>query len=166
MKNIKEIYRQAFGDGAEFENALFEICHPHLKVLEKNGEAVSLLFSLPCLVDCGNKSYPAHYIFAAATAENHRKKGYMEALLKSVVNNSEIFILRPANERLVSYYAKFGFKALQGQDSAAAYPKITPLKEFETLTEKEGKTADGEFTLMAVNLPCDIENLYFPYTMN
>ncbi len=161
---MKKIYRQAFGVENEFESKLFTLCGDYLKTLKINGKAVSILFSLPCTLKTERASIPAHYLFALATAEDERGKGYMTRLLNSVINNNEAFILRPSEESLAAYYEKFGFKKLSGNDSVNKKPLIAPQKEFKALAVGE-ESNDGRFILMGLNLPENTENIYFPFTM-
>ncbi len=160
-----QIYEEAFGKDKEFENLLFSKCSPHLKSLNQKGEAVSMLFTLPCNIETKESQLNAKYLFAVATDKAHRKKGYMEKLLNEVLNKNDIFILRPSSDYLLKYYKRFGFREILGTDENEAFPKVTPIDEFALLTEKEEPTKAGEFPLMALNLPQEINTLYFPYTM-
>lgn len=166
MKNLREIYRYCFGEDGEFENALFSLCSDNLKVLECGEDVLSFLFLLPCELLVGENRYKAHYLFAAATHKDHRKKGYMGKLIEKIKLEAHgIIILRPATEELVNYYKKFEFAPFRGQDFSPEGITVKPLGNFALLAEKADKTTDGEFTLMGYNLPENIKEIYFPYTM-
>ncbi len=160
-----DIYRNAFGQETEFENSLFSLCGEYIKTLKVEGETVSMLFALPCLLIKGETKTQAIYIFAAATDENHRKKGYMERLLNSVLKETEkTVILCPASKELENYYKKFGFVSFKGNDISGE-AQLLPLDGFHELTLSCDKTSESEINLMCFNAPFSLENLYFPYTM-
>ena len=162
---IKNIYRNCFGVDEEFENSLFENCQKDLKCLEKNGTVVSFLFALPCKVKQNNSEISAVYVFAAATDQNHRNKGYMAELLELTKKEFNHIVLRPANENLIGFYKKFGFLEFIGNDKNPTDDTIEPIDSFKILTELTDKTKEGEFVLMGYGLPEDFDNVYFPYTM-
>lgn len=166
LNEIREIYRKSFGIDSEFEDLLFNTCTDTLRVLKINSKPVSFLFALPCEIKSGTKSLKATYIFAAATDENHRKKGYMAQLLEKLkAEYNGILILRPATEPLIDYYKKQGFEKFTAQDIKAEQSFLVPTNEFKALADSAEKTADGEFTVMAFNSPVDLNKLYFPYSM-
>ena len=159
----REIYRESFGLDRQFEDKLFEVPIETLKI---EGETVSQLFLLPCNIIKNGKPYKARYIYAVSTKKDSRKKGYMEQLLKDTLSHtSDILILRPATEDLIKYYKKFGFKEFTATDGENTELFLEPLDIFKDLTHLEGKTNEGNFTLMATNSPIDLWGLSFPYTM-
>lgn len=161
-KRELQIYRESFGQEREFEKLLFKTEPETLKV---QGETVSQLFLLPCSIKAGEKSFNAKYIFAAATKKDRRKNGYMEQLLKKVIEENNILILRPANEELIEYYKKFGFVKYTATDEDNRDLYIEPSDAFKDLAELEGKTDEGTFTLMALNPPLDLSGISFKHTM-
>ncbi|MGI6279115.1 MAG: GNAT family N-acetyltransferase [Acutalibacteraceae bacterium] len=165
---IRGIYRQSFGtDEPDFENQLFECCASKIKYYEVDGRPVSFLFALPCRIVNNGNNFAATYIFAAATAREYRKMGYMSALLEKVKLKADgILILRPANAPLIDYYKKSGFIPFTATDTKKEGLYLEPLAEFKTLIDKtKAATCNGEFTAMAYNSPINLENLYFPYSM-
>lgn len=161
MKRELEIYRECFGISEHFEELLFK--NP-LETLKVNDITVSQLFLLPCEIVKNGIKYNCKYIYAAATAPNERKKGYMSLLIRRVTENG-IFILRPANNDLIGYYKKLGFSLFTANDNSNIDFSVEPQGEFKILADSEGKTADGRFPLMAINSPVNLNNIYFPYTM-
>lgn len=159
----REIYRESFGLDKEFETELFKA---PIKTLKIRGETVSQLFLLPCNIVKNGKPYKSQYIYAVSTKKDSRKKGYMEKLLNSVLRETDdILILRPSDDGLTEYYKKFGFKEFSATDGENPELFIEPLGIFECLSRLEGKTKEGNFTLMAQNSPLDLWGLSFPYTM-
>ena len=160
----KAIYNAVFGEEDNtFENALFYHCKDCLKYLVKNGEVVTILFLLPCEIN-KNKCY---YLFAAATKEEERKKGYMTELLNSILKENEYQIfLRPANEGLIGYYEKFGFTKTLGVKKEKN-PYIRPIGEFEKLVKAfDFKESDEEYPLMYLkNRAPSLEYAGFIHTM-
>ncbi len=163
MNRELELYRQSFGADRDFEKLLFKNSPVTLKI---DGVTVSQLFLLPCIIKSGEDSFSAYYIFAACTDGNFRKRGYMEKLLKRVIAENHIpLILRPATEKLTKYYEKFGFKSFTAVDSENFGLSLEPIDSFLELTLNEDKTKEGEFTLMALNSPLDLDKIYFPFSL-
>ena len=159
----REIYRESFGLDPQFEDKLFEVPIETLKI---EGKTVSQLFLLPCNIVKNGKPYKAHYIYAVCTKKDSRKKGYMEKLIRDTISKtSDILILRPATEDLIKYYKKFGFKEFPATDGSNPRLYLEPLDIFKNLADLEGKTNEGNLTLMAQNSPFDLSQLSFPYTM-
>ncbi len=157
-----EIYRESFGEDKEFEKLLFKNPPETLKI---EGKTVSQLFLLPCSIKSGEETLNAKYIYAAATKKSERKKGYMSKLLKRVIKENDILILRPASQELKNYYKKFGFKEFAATDTENPNLYITPLENFGDLALLEGRTNEGDFPLMALNSPIDLKGVSFPFTM-
>lgn len=115
-----------------FENSLFSICGESLKTLNEDNKTVSLFFLLPCVLENKKKKENAFYLYAAATDKNERKKGYMEKLIKSVLEDYDLVFLRPANEKLCEYYSKLGLKRITANSSNADF-KLKPCGCYEKL---------------------------------
>ena len=113
----RKIYRQSFCDpDTSFEDLLFKYCFEYCHTLVVDGIVVSMLFALPCEFFCGENRFCGVYIYAAATKEDCRKKGYMGELLNIVKKEYGFVFLRPANESLEEYYNKFEFKKAKASD--------------------------------------------------
>ena len=159
----REIYRESFGLDPRFEDRLFKA---QIETLQVGDKPVSQLFLLPCNIIKNGKPYKARYIYAVSTKKDSRKKGYMEQLLRETISKTDdILILRPSNDSLIGYYKKFGFKEFSATDGENTELFLEPLDIFKDLTHLEGKTNEGNFTLMATNSPFDLWGLSFPYTM-
>lgn len=162
MKTEIEIYEQSFGVDKEFEAELFKISP---ETLEVNGDTVSELFLLPCEIVKNGEKHNANYIFAVATKKTERKKGYMEKLLNRVIADNNILILRPINADLIPYYKKFGFKTYTATDKNNDDFFINPVDSFKELADFEGASNNGEFILMALNAPFDLNGVSFKFSM-
>ena len=113
-----------------FVTSFFENCF----FTEKDGKIISQLF----VIDAELNGESVGYIYAAATDKTYQKQGLMGSLIEKVKQFYPRLALRPANERLYSYYEKFGFKTSFYSDiintintqSTANIIKITDLNEF------------------------------------
>lgn len=163
-----EIYCEAFGeDEADFRNKLFESCFKYVCFLEDNGEILSMLFKLPCKIITNEEKLNAGYIYAAATPIKHRSKGYMSLLLENVKqSHNGVLFLRPANEGLIDFYKKNGFKTITGICNKNGFPLVEPIENFAKLTQNIKDENNEEFTLMYYcEKDINLENLHFIYSM-
>ena len=166
LEEIKEIYLQSFERDIDFENHLFSLCPDCIKTFKHKGRTVSFLFALPCEIKGQGYSEKAVYIFAAATHKEFRNNGFMGRLLEELKLQINLpLILRPADNHLVSYYEKFGFKKFIAQDTNENALCLLAENNFKVLTEITPKTSDGEFVAMVFNCNADLNGLYFPYSM-
>lgn len=165
----RKIYEQAFGtDDIDFENLIFEKCFKYVKTVETDGEICSMLFALPCVINTQRGSFDSVYIYAAATREDLRGRGYMASLISKITEkNDKIIFLRPANGGLVAFYEKLGFCTVKAHKSENTLPNAKPVKEFAELTAGLGITADkSEYTAMYHRAsPYKLESLDFIYSM-
>ena len=111
------LWQEAFGDSEEAISRFFEkvIKPENAVVADDNGNIVSALYLIEAEVVSHSQSFKAYYIYAAATRTEYRQKGVMSALLEytdeiAVQRKADYLFLRPANERLYSYYRKNGFE--------------------------------------------------------
>lgn len=164
--NCLELYREAFPDNdIPFETALFEDCFSYCKYIKENGKIISMLFALPCELKEDNTKTECIYIYAAATLKEYRSKGYMHKLLEEVKKTDPTVFLRPANEGLIEYYKKFGFKCIAAQ-KCTALPYLKPKDGFKRVAEKFPEAETNEnFTLMYFNLKKADLKINFLYSM-
>jgi len=108
---VRAIYTEAFGAGPFFDGLFFHTYRDAVRTLTVDGKIVSILFLLPCHVD----GQPYYYLYAAATLEAERGKGYMRRLIKEVLSliDAPVF-LKPATDDLISFYAGLGFGLAKG----------------------------------------------------
>lgn len=109
--SIISLWQEAFGDSEEYVSFFLDEC-PSYDVVGYfiDNQLVSMFFLLEGTI----KNYKCKYLYAACTATEHRKKGIMEKLISfarnyCVDNGYDGIFLVPANEKLYSYYSKFGF---------------------------------------------------------
>lgn len=170
MKNeCRLIYRQAFNDAdTEFEDLLFEYCFPDCRVLGKDGAVASMLFALPCDIEKEGRKLNSAYIYAVATREAMRGKGYMSELIGRLKSEAyDLIFLRPASDSLKEYYKKLGFKEIRTENTTKKAPQVIPTESFKALISKMD-LADGneDFPLMYYSNSGEaLEKLYFIYSM-
>lgn len=110
---VRRLWKETFGDSNEFINSFMRHYSKQesLMTVKENGQLVSMLHILPFTMN-GDK---VGYIYAVATAEEHRNKGYASFLLKKAVETAKreklaALVTIPASKALRSYYKRFGFK--------------------------------------------------------
>ena len=169
MMNItecREIYRNVFRDeDTAFEDLLFKNCSQYLKVLCDGEDTASMLFLMPVSLD-SQKNIKGAYLYAAATKPEYRKRGYMSALINSILNEYDFILLRPATASLIDYYSKLGFKTIEVRKTA--YAEIKPLDGYEKLVQECSISDNGEqYTAMYYsNIPLKLKEIQFNYSMN
>lgn len=111
------LWEEAFGDSEntvkEFFDA-FDFINNGFTVF-KDGRAVSALYFIKAGIVYGGKTYPAAYIYAAATLKEYRGRGYMSKLIdfackKAGEQGCACAFLCPSDKGLFDYYGKLGFK--------------------------------------------------------
>lgn len=165
LNSCKRIYREAFGnDEPQFEERLFSLCGNCLRVVLKDGRVVAMLFLLPCKLVTEGFEYNGHYIYAAATDKEYRKKGLMSALINNVrAENNGFLLLRPANEGLIEFYKKLGFTEILSTTAEAS--EIVPIDEFkELITEFDSIEDIIPFKAMHIGLE-NLKEIHFTYSM-
>lgn len=164
----RNLYRTVFRDpDTKFEDLLFDNCFCYCHTLEVQNKMVSMLFMLPIEVKFADKSIKGAYLYAAATDLEHRKKGYMSKLIESLIKEYDFVLLRPANDSLISYYAKLGFISIIAGDFLNS-PYVIPQDGYKKLVEESGINDKKEqFTAMYYSkMPLEIDKINFNYSMN
>lgn len=113
-----------------FVSSFFGDCY----FVQRDGKIISQLF----VIDAELNGESVGYIYAAASDKAYQKQGLMGSLIEKVKQIYPRLALRPANERLYSYYEKFGFKTAFYSDvingikteNTLKIRKITDLAEF------------------------------------
>ena len=166
-ENCIEIYKKAFGEDAIFTQRLFDICFNNCRYVLYENEVASFCFLLPCRLVNEKESIDAFYVFAVATKEELRGRGFMKNLFYQIENETNLpLILRPANENLVVLYSKLGFKKCSANALNKGEIELLPVDSYELLVNGEEDIEPNPFTVMfkGVN-PTDYENIYFPFSM-
>lgn len=173
MNNQNEclkIYCEAFGnEEPDFTKLLFENCFGNCIYKETEKDIASMFFALDCEIETKTETIPAVYIYAVATSEKLRGLGFMSQLIeeyKATTDKNKILFLRPANEKLIKFYEKLGFKEICGVNDNLALPKVKPIGSFTKITEDILMGDGEEFTLMYYsNFKPNLEKLHFIYSM-
>ena len=169
IKNeCRNIYRQAFQDDLEFEELLFSECFEYCRFIKVDEKVVSILFALPCKLIKDGKTLKAIYIFAAATLDEYKNKGYMTNLIEKVkVQETDFIFLRPANDTLIKFYSRFGFLKSNATNLVSDNDYVIPIDKFESLTKKlEIESDNEEFNIMYFSKKeIEIKKLNFLYSM-
>lgn len=167
-KECRELYREAFKDpDTEFEDRLFSLCGEYCRTLTLNGKAVSMLFALPCEIYSEGKILNGFYIYAAATAREHRGKGYMSRLINSLKCGGVLLFLKPAYSGLVGFYERLGFKPFTASGNMLNDCRALPKDGFLVLSDTEKSENTGSYTAMYYgDGEKRLDGMYFPYTMD
>lgn len=119
VSSLKKLWAETFGDNEEYIGLLFDRGYSPAECFAEisDNEVVSVIYLLEGRIRADGRVFEGRYLYAAATAEKHRKKGLMAKLIKEaqkyISEKGLSFIsLVPANEVLYDYYAKFGFESV------------------------------------------------------
>lgn len=166
-KQCAEIYINAFGEDGSFSKKLFDICFENCRFVLEENRVASMCFLLPCRLVNIKESCNAFYVFAVATREELRGKGYMTKLFNEIKQNESLpLILRPANEGLVELYKKIGFLKGRAKANAKRDVFLEPLGTFATLVKDNAEYEEKPFTVMYYGVnPQEFKELYFPFSM-
>lgn len=159
-KAIQEIWQTCFGDEEEYIE--FYLGHRMTKenmlVIYADGRPVSMASFLPVEYLCEGEYLDARYVYAVATLPEYRGRGFASKILNFAKEKyGEPLILSPADESLMQYYEKLGFKrafpdtrstmdcaadmqALEIKDSEP-FPCMEPITAGEYLAVRDAKCA-------------------------
>lgn len=108
-----ELWQEVFGDEREFIDLFMnEVYSPeNMLVREEQGRVVSMLHIVEMQTSMGKTGY----LYAIATAEEYRGKGYASQLIGEALHlmrqrGYQVAMLIPASAELKSYYEHFGFE--------------------------------------------------------
>lgn len=113
VPELMELWMEAFGDEREYVEFYFNnrFREGELLVYVEEGRPVSMLSLLPVILHIGEDKIPARYVYAVATAKAYRGRGYAGTLIQEAGTYlKEPLLLQPADESLVEYYRKMGFR--------------------------------------------------------
>lgn len=110
INQCKRLYIDAFHDDEQFTDLLFDLFYESsCKYLLEDGVIFSMLFAMDISLD-GMKG---KYIYAVATDEKYRGKGYMRRLFDKITaefkKDYDFLCLKPMSESLFDYYSRLGF---------------------------------------------------------
>lgn len=110
---IQEIWQSCFGDEEEYIDFYIKnrMTEETMLLYYLEGKAVSMASFLPAACRRGEENVPSRYVYAVATLPEYRGNGYGAKLLEFAKEHySEPLLLFPAEEGLISYYEKLGFR--------------------------------------------------------
>lgn len=113
-QQTRPLYENVFADGKAFTDFYYkEKCRydNHIFVKKIANEVVAMLHLIPYVWQVGTVQAQVHYVFAVATAQEHRKKGYMDELMQAAfvwMRKKQVALcyLIPVNPEV---YSKYGF---------------------------------------------------------
>ena len=110
-EQCKKLYIEAFKDDLEFTELLFDtLFDTSCRYLLNNDKVVSMLFA----VDVKLNESKGKYVYAVATDENMRGKGYMRILFDKITDefskDYDFLCLKPMSDSLFLFYEKLGFE--------------------------------------------------------
>lgn len=137
-QNIRPLYEAVFEDSKAYVDVLFseQIAENEVLVLENDDKICSMLQLVKKRMVYQGRVCDIHYIFAVATDENERKKGYMEKLLLRACSDLKMrgepfTYLVPVNPAV---YKKFGFRVAYLKSMYVLDEKISERRVYEPNT--------------------------------
>ena len=110
---LAELWQVCFEEERRYANFFFNNAFrpENCLVYRVAGRPAAMLHLLPAKIVCGGKPVRIHYVFACATAPEHRSHGYMNALLAYAAlvgsqREEQFSAILPASPGLYDYYAK------------------------------------------------------------
>lgn len=133
IDGLRALWKEAFGDSDAFLDGFFAtgFAPERCRVLDWNSRCAAALYWFDC--HCGGKKLA--YIYAVATLEDFRGKGFCRQLMEATHRDLQELgyagaILVPGSRELFSLYEKLGYKAFcpMQEHRAAAAGAPLPLK--------------------------------------
>ena len=120
---LAELWQVCFEEERRYANFFFNNAFrpENCLVYRVAGRPAAMLHLLPAKIVCGGKPVRIHYVFACATAPEHRSHGYMNALLAYAAlvgsqREEQFSAILPASPGLYDYYAKSGYMTFFERD--------------------------------------------------
>lgn len=114
--DIKQIWRERFGDSRHWMNEVFSRVYNDRDALglEYDGRIVSSMLLRPMTLSYRGKEMPVGYIYGAATLKQFQGRGFMSNLMVNALATARsrgmaVVMLHPSRRRLYGFYARFGF---------------------------------------------------------
>lgn len=115
IPSLKKLWLDSFEEKSEAVDLFFECCLDFTSIYTASVEnkPVAMLYLIHSTLN-GKK---AHYLCSAATSSEYRNLGIMGRLIEFALEdshkNGDVYsLLFPANDKLYSYYERFGYKPL------------------------------------------------------
>lgn len=143
---LRDIWKNVFGDEDEYLDVFFDKIYQKDYVLsiEQDGKVAAMLFMVPYDVIIGKNKYKSIYLYALATVEKYRNKGFMSKLINManeyVDKNNYLFsFLIPAEEELYGFYKKFGFDIKFEMNNILIKKEIKDYEEYKNVVAEFDK---------------------------
>lgn len=127
---LKALWQEAFEDSAAEIDQFFETLYPSAVgfCAEEDGEIRSMLFALPQSIVKEEKQVKSAYLYAVATAKQHRGQGFCRALLAYAEKELrkryfEALMLSPATKKLAGFYASLGYQLQADAEKTVSCPQ-------------------------------------------
>ncbi len=132
IPKLKALWHTCFGDEWSYIDFYFAngFCAEQTVVLKLADEPVAMLTLLPVTLQTPRGQHRGQYVYAVATAPEHRGKGLMQTLMTAVdqamtANGDDFLCLVPASKSLFSLYERVGYQTC----STLAVETVDPIKE-------------------------------------
>lgn len=145
MEQLADIWEKSFHDTSAYIHNFLTLCGNvrNTAVFREDGRVVAAAYLLESTLHIGDEAFKAYYFYAAATHPEHRRKGYMEQIIRFCralceERDVDFLVLVPAGNDLYQYYSRFGFRA----NFYLKTTRLTP-EQLQALAEKLGGNEDG-----------------------
>ena len=125
IPGLRQLWQQAFGDTKVFLDGFFATgFSPHrCRCITENGQIVAALYWF----DCEFHEKPVAYLYAVATAESFRGKGFCRRLMEETHAHLAFLgytgaILVPASKALFNFYARIGYALFSTLREFSCFP--------------------------------------------
>jgi predicted acetyltransferase len=150
-QELLELWREAFGDSEDFILSFLNgylLPEYNTPVVIADGKIVSALYLIEFELHSEMKVIgTCAYLFAAATLEAYRGRGYMSRLMRYATELykrrgiAAIFLFpQEGSEKLFDFYAKFGYKAVYQAKKICAAPGKSDLTGFRLVNHEINNT--------------------------
>lgn len=151
----REIFSQFFDETSEFTDMLFNEFSDNLEHLKVKGEIVSILFKIPCEGAALGENN-VFYLYGVATHKDFQGRGYIRKLMESCLDEEALYIVKPINDDVVSFYKKMGFKEVNAYKEGDCEIKIRVSDAHRELALMRGDTPDSYKIMYKWNREIDV----------
>ena len=157
IPSLINLWYKVFGDEREYIELFFGDAYFDSECFAEidDGEVVSALYLLKCIIKCDGKIYHGRYLYAAATLADYRGKGLMAKLIREAQSyaedeNLDFIALVPADDGLYDYYGRFGFNESMYKYRYPINNTVSTLRAYREISNSE------EFCKIRNSAECDM----------
>lgn len=132
---LTELWHNVFGDEKNDIARFFDygFCPEKSAKTTAEVEIASMFFGLDFSVEKNGETYRCRYLYALATAEKYRNRGFASEIIRFMLDKAkaddlDFAVLVPESESLYPFYEKFGFTRFQRGFSGEAQENLLPLE--------------------------------------